>query len=255
MNESIFILIATVLTVLLAVAAWGVVYYLTYAVRSQVLGKTVWHGDGNSPAVALTFDDGPSPDTLEILDALRHENVKATFFLIGRKVEEYPEIARKIVEDGHELGNHSYSHPIYLFCSDDRTFRELQRTQQCIKETTGVEPRIARPPCGVRTPEYFSASRELHLKTIQWSDAGFDWRNISPQRIAQNILKTVGNGSIILLHDGDETGKDNRTRTAEAIPILLNGLRERGLKVAPLAEICIGIHDERMELQFTPPIL
>ncbi len=253
MNETI--LIASGITILLALGVWGGIYYLTYAVRSQTLGRTVWHGDRNSNSVALTFDDGPSPDTLEILDVLRRENVKATFFLIGKKVEEYPEIARKIVEDGHELGNHSYSHPIYLFCSNDRTLRELRRTQRCIKDATGVEPRFARPPCGVRTPGYFSAAKDLNLRTIQWSDAGFDWKNIPAQRIAQNILKTIQNGSIVLLHDGDETGKDSRGRTTEALQLLLGGLREKGLSVSPLAEICPGIHDECINLQFLPPIL
>lgn len=253
MSETI--LIASVFSILLALGVWCTVYYLTYAVRSQILGRTIWHGDRKSNSVALTFDDGPSPDTLDILNILRRENLKATFFLVGKKVEQYPEIARRIVEDGHELGNHSYSHPIYLFCSDDRTLRELERTQRCIKNTTGVEPRVARPPCGVRTFGYFSASRDLNLKTIQWSDAGFDWKNIPSRRIAQNILRTVQNGSIILLHDGDEKSNDNRRRTTEALPMLLSGLREKGLNVSPLAEICPGIHDTCINLQFFPPIL
>lgn len=253
MNETI--LIASGITILLALGVWCAFYYLTYAVRSQILGRTFWHGDRNSNSVAITFDDGPSADTLDILNILRRENLKATFFLVGKRVEQYPEIARRIVEDGHEVGNHSYSHPIYLFCSNDRTFRELERAQHCIKDATGVEPRVARPPCGVRTPSYFAASRDLKLKTIQWSDAGFDWKNIPSQRIAKNILRNVQNGSIILLHDGDETGDDHRRRTTEALPILLAGLREKGLTVSPLAEICPCIHDESIDLQFFPPIL
>ena len=80
--------------------AWAIIYYLSYAVRSQVLGQTIWCGNAKSNFVALTFDDGPSPDTLEILDVLQRENVKATFFLIGKKVENYPEIAQRIVADG-----------------------------------------------------------------------------------------------------------------------------------------------------------
>ncbi len=221
--------------------AWAIVYYLAYAVRSQTLGKTFWCGNGNGSSdksVALTFDDGPSPDTLKILDFLRAENVKATFFLIGKNVEKYPEIACRIADEGHEIGNHSYSHPIYLFCAADKTCCELEQTQQVIKKITGIEPKLARPPCGVRSPSYFAAAKELGLQTIQWSDTGFDWKKISAERIAQNVLETVQADSIILLHDGDSAGKSSRQKTAEAVPLILQGLKKQGLRVAPLVKIC-----------------
>lgn len=228
-------------------AAWAIIYYAAYAVRSQTLGRTFWCGNGDEKnSVALTFDDGPSPDTLEILDVLRRENVKATFFLIGREVEKYPEIARKIADDGHEIGNHSYSHPIYLFCSPNRTRRELEITQEIIKRTTGIKPKIARPPCGVRSAAYFAATGELGLQTVQWSDAGFDWKKISAEKIAENVLETVQGDSIVLLHDGDSSGKSNRRATAEAVPLILRGLREKGLRVAPLARLCPEIYEREL---------
>jgi peptidoglycan/xylan/chitin deacetylase (PgdA/CDA1 family) len=235
--------------------AWAIVYYAAYAVRSQVLGKTIWSGNGGEKSsVALTFDDGPSPDTLQILEVLRRENVKATFFLIGREVEKYPEIARKIAADGHEIGNHSYSHPIFLFCPPNKTRRELRQTQEIIKRATGVEPKIARPPCGVRSPAYFAAAKDLNLQTVQWSDASFDWKNISAERIAQNILETVQSDSIVLLHDGDSAGKRSRRATAEALPLLLRGLREKNLRVAPLAGLCPEIYERKSNLKFLPQI-
>ena len=228
-------------------AAWSIIYYATYAIRSQALGRTFWCGNGvEKNSVALTFDDGPSPDTLEILDVLRRENVKATFFLIGREVEKYPEIARQIVKENHEIGNHSYSHPIYLFCSPNRTRREIELTQEIIKQTTGVEPKIARPPCGVRSPTYFAATGEFGLQTVQWSDTGFDWKNNSAQKIAENVLNTAQGDSIILLHDGDSAGKSNRCATAEAVPLILQGLREKGLRVVPLAKICPEIYERKL---------
>ena len=116
-----------VVVIVCSVAAWAIIYYVFYAVRSQILGKTVWCGNALDNSVALTFDDGPSPDTLEILDFLRDENIKATFFLIGREVEKYPEIVKRIAADKHEIGNHSYSHPIFLFCSPGKTRRELEK--------------------------------------------------------------------------------------------------------------------------------
>lgn len=250
MNETALIIWGTI--ILLALGAWGAIYYLTYAVRSQALGKTLWCGNSGNNSIALTFDDGPSPDTLEILDVLRRENVKATFFLVGREVEKYPEITRKIAGDGHEIGNHSYSHPIFLFCSSNKTRRELRQTQEIIKKITGVEPKIARPPCGVRSYAYFAAVKELGLQTIQWSDTGFDWKKIPAERIAQNILETVQRDSIVLLHDGDSAGKRSRRATAEALPPVLRGLHEKGLRVAPLAELCPEIYEKKLNPVFLP---
>lgn len=252
MSETILILSAVI--VMLAFGAWGAIYYSAYAVRSQILGETVWCGSGSNNSVALTFDDGPSPDTLAILEVLRSDNVKATFFLIGESVEKYPEIARKIAADGHEIGNHSFSHPIYLFCSANKVRNELEKTQEVIEKAIGVAPKLARPPCGVRSRAYFSTAKKLGLQTIQWSDAGFDWKKISAELIAQNILETVQSDSIILLHDGDDTGKSRRRATVKAIPIILSGLREKDLRVAPLAEICPELHENKLNTGFLPTL-
>src|SRR5438876_5391899 len=91
------------------------VYYATYAVRSQWLGPSDWRGRTDTSSVALTFDDGPSEDTEELLNVLSRYGLKATFFMLGRQVELFPQTARRVIEEGHEAGNHSYSHPIYLF--------------------------------------------------------------------------------------------------------------------------------------------
>src|SRR6267143_399562 len=158
-----------------AMAAAGL-YYATFAVRSQWLGRTCWRGRRDTNAVALTFDDGPSPDTERVLDVLAAHNLRATFFMIGRHVELFPQTAKRIVAEGHEIGNHSYSHPIYLYRSPRETRQQLGRAQAIIAATTGVEPKLARPPCGVRTPAYFQAARKLGLRTVQWDVAGFDWK-------------------------------------------------------------------------------
>ncbi len=243
--DALALLIAAI-TICLS-ALWAIVYYAAYAVRSQVLGRTFWCGTGSERnLVALTFDDGPSPDTSDILDCLCRENVKATFFLIGREVEKYPEIARRIADEGHEIGNHSYSHPIFLFRTPSRTHRELEMTQEIIKRTIGVEPKVARPPCGVRSPAYFAAATKLGLQTIQWSDTGYDWKKISARRIADNVLENVQSDSIVLLHDGDSAGKNNRRATTKALPLVLRGLREKGLRVAPLGEVCPQIYDRKL---------
>ncbi len=220
----------------LAAGAAGV-YYATYAVRSQWLGTTDWRGRTDTSSVALTFDDGPSEDTLRILEILRAENLKATFFMLGRQVELFPEIARSVAADGHEIGNHSYSHPIYLFRSPSETKLQLQRAQDIIAVVTGQSPGFARPPCGVRTPAYFAAARRLGLRTVQWDVTGYDWKDRSPQEIAEAVLRSAKPGSIILLHDGDSAGKRDRSATVAALPLILDGLKRSGLRVVPMPQL------------------
>ncbi|MCU1266815.1 MAG: polysaccharide deacetylase [Acidobacteria bacterium] len=213
------------------------IYYATYSVRSQWLGATVWRGSPDTSAVALTFDDGPGPDTERILDVLGEQHLCATFFMIGRHVERFPKTAARVVTEGHEVGNHSYSHPIFLYQSRRQTSYQLGRTQAVIAYETGTEPELARPPCGVRTRAYFRATRELGLRTVQWDVAGFDWRHRNADQIAQSVLSRVCAGSIILLHDGDSEGKQDRRATVAALPLIIGGLSARGLSVVPLRRL------------------
>jgi len=157
--------------------------------------------------------------------------------MIGRNVESFPGIAQRVVSEGHEIGNHSYSHPIYLYQRARRTRQELELTQAVISETTGARPKFARPPCGVRTPAYFAAAQSLGLCTVQWDVAGFDWKRRSAEQIAESVLRRSRPGSIVLLHDGDSEGKQHRRETVAALPLIIEGLRDKGLRVAPLTEL------------------
>jgi peptidoglycan/xylan/chitin deacetylase (PgdA/CDA1 family) len=227
-------------------AAGSCAYYATYAVRSQWLGATDWHGRRDTRSVALTFDDGPSEDTERVLDLLDRLDLRAAFFMIGRHVERFPRVARSVAERGHEIGNHSYSHPIYLYSRGRETRRQLMWTQAVIEDATGVSPRLARPPCGVRTPAYFAAARELELRTVQWDVAGFDWTRRRAPEIASAVLDGARAGSIILLHDGDSEGERDRRETVASLPFIVEGLRERGMRVAPLSEL---LKDESREAE------
>ncbi len=218
-------------------AAAASIYYATYAVRSQWLGPTVWRGRADTASVALTFDDGPAPDTERILDLLDGYGLRATFFMIGRQVERFPQTARRAADSGHEIGNHSYSHPIYLYRSGRETRRQLERTQQIIADVTGVEARFARPPCGVRTPAYFRAARSLGLQTVQWTVAGFDWKTSNPEQITRDVLRQARAGSIILLHDGDSENRRDRSATVAALPLIVQGLKEKGLQITPVSQL------------------
>lgn len=229
----------------LAAGAAGV-YYATAAVRSQWLGRTDWRGRTDTASVALTFDDGPSEDTERILDVLKAYNVRATFFMLGRQVELFPETARRVVADGHEIGNHSYSHPVYLFRSRSQTRLQLERAQAIIATITSTQPRLARPPCGVRTPAYFAAARRLGLRTVQWDVAGFDWKERTSAEIANSVLREASAGSIILLHDGDSALKRDRSATVAALPLIIDGLKARGLGVAPLLQLLAPRKERRL---------
>ena len=220
----------------LAAGAAGI-YYATYAVRSQWLGPTTWRGLIETGAVALTFDDGPSADTERILDILDEHKLRATFFMIGRHVERLPQTARRGAAAGHEIGNHSYSHPIFLYRGWNETRRQLERAQDVITGATGVRPRVARPPCGVRTPGYFAATKALGLHTVQWDVAGFDWKQRTAKQIAHDVLIRARAGSIILLHDGDSEEKRERSETVVALPLIIDGLRARGLRIVPLMQL------------------
>ncbi len=213
------------------------IYHATYSVRSQWLGHTDWRGRTDLPAVALTFDDGPGPDTETIVDVLAEREACATFFMIGCHVERFPQTASRIVNSGHEIGNHSYSHPIYLYRSATETRRQLELAQNVITATTGISPKLARPPCGVRTPAYFRIAHELGLRTVQWDVTGFDWKPRSSGQIAAEVLRRVTAGSIILLHDGDSERKHDRRATVAALPLIIAGLRARNLSILPLSQL------------------
>jgi peptidoglycan-N-acetylglucosamine deacetylase len=226
-------------------AGAAAIYHAGYSVRSQWFGPTDWRGRTDLQAVALTFDDGPGPDTQSILDVLAEHKVCATFFMIGCHVESFPQTARRIVADGHEIGNHSYSHPIYLYRSARETRRQLERAQDVVAAATGVSPKVARPPCGVRTPAYFRVARELGLRTVQWDVAGFDWKDRSGEQIARDVLRKVRAGSIVLLHDGDSEGMRARNETVAALPLIIEGLQARRLRIMPLRKL-LGESEDKL---------
>lgn len=243
MSTSMSLELGLIASALPAAVGASCAYYATYAVRSQWLGRTDWHGRTDTSSVALTFDDGPSADTEPVLKALSEAGrVPATFFMIGKKVELRPQMARRVRDEGHEIGNHSYSHPIYLYRGSQETRRQLERAQDVITEIAGARPRFSRPPCGVRTRAYFSAAREMNLRTVQWTVAGFDWKRVRGEQIAQYVLSGARAGSIILLHDGDSNGKLDRKETVQALPLIVNGLKERGLKIVPLHQL-LGVDE------------
>lgn len=203
------------------------VWYGVAAPGSQLLGTTLVRGGENRALAALTFDDGPGEQTPAILEALQEAGVRATFFLCGSNVERYPGHARRIAQAGHEIGNHTYSHPSLLFKSPGKIAWEIARAQKVIEHHTGQRPVLFRPPYGLRWFGLFPILRQQKLKAVMWSVSALDWRSRTEQIVAR-VAGQARPGVIILLHDGmppQETG--DRSATVAALPAILRQLTPR----------------------------
>ncbi len=184
------------------------------------------------PYVAMTFDDGPHPaNTPRLLDMLRVRNIKATFYVIGRNVDLYPNVARRIVAEGHEIGNHTYTHPTLSRLSDDTVRGELTKCRDAIARATGVQPRTMRPPYGAllqRQREWIHS--QLGYSTIMWSVDPLDWRRPGASVVTSRILAGTTAGSIILAHD-------LHASTVDAMPATLDGLLRKGFKFVTVSQL------------------
>lgn len=184
------------------------------------------------PLVALTFDDGPHPEhTPRLLDILKDRKVTATFYLIGRSVRAFPDVARRITAEGHEIGNHTWSHPELWNLGDYDVLREIDRTNEIIWRTVGLLPVTMRPPYGAITRYQ---SRMLHdsrlLPTVMWSVDPSDYRRPGPDVVASRIVTKASNGAIVLAHD-------IHGPTVTAMPATIDGLRERGFGFASMSSL------------------
>ena len=209
----------------MALTALGVfVWYAVAAPESQWLGRSLTRGPRDSRAIALTFDDGPGEQTSLVLDILRKAGVRATFFLCGANVDRFPDIARRIAEEGHEIGNHTYSHPRLLGRTPGKIALEIDRAQKVIAHRTGRPSRLFRPPYGLRWFGLFTILQRDGLTNVMWSVNGKDWRTPAG-RIVERVLRAAHPGAIILLHDAvPPRAKGDRTATVEALPLILQEL-------------------------------
>src|SRR5512141_1127738 len=181
-------------------AAGGLLAHAVRGRASTVFGPSVYHGNRTRPAIALTFDDGPSESTPALLRILERHHVPATFFMCGQNVERLPAVAQSVAQAGHEIGNHSDTHPRFDFCSRDFIYRELAAAQEKIRRHTGVTPRLLRAPYGVRWFGMKSAQQRLGLLGVMWGTIGNDWKWPAP-RVAQLFLDRAHQGDIFCLHD------------------------------------------------------
>ena len=193
------------------------------------------HVDG--PYIAMTFDDGPSVgNTTRLLDILKQRNIKVTFFMIGPNVVAHPEIARRALAEGHEVGNHSWTHPQLSKLSDQRVTEEITKTQEAIKNATGFTPTILRPPYGAITKRQRQwIENQFGLSVILWSVDPLDWKRPGASVITQRILSGAQSGAIILSHDIHQ-------ETVDAMPATLDALLAKGFKFVTVSELIAMNH-------------
>jgi peptidoglycan-N-acetylglucosamine deacetylase len=185
-----------------ALLLMGFLIASAFIIRSGVYVKTINCGNADKNQIAITFDDGPCEQTLEILKLLERFNAKASFFLIGKKAESSDTIVRAINEQKHTIGNHSYLHQ-YLFplMWPTQIIKEITTTQQIIESITGTNPGYFRPPFGITNPLLSKALKGSSLKIIGWSVRSLDTVTENPKKIIERVKKRIKPGCIILLHD------------------------------------------------------
>jgi len=194
--------------------------------------NTAVHGSRDRRTIALTFDDGPDPArTPALLDALGELGVPATFFVLGECADAHPELCARIAREGHELGNHTYTHP-YLPLQRSRSVADqLARTDAAIARATGVVPALARPPYGGRSPRNVRAFERAGKRVVLWDVNSYDWKGAPGADVAQRIVERARPGSIVLMHDG---GRDH-AGTLDAVKLAVPALRAQGYELVTVS--------------------
>lgn len=216
------------------------IYLPFFSPAFQILGKVVYRLNiGDKKIVALTFDDGPNePYTSQILDILDKYNIKATFFLVGENILKNKELTKKINNDGHIIGNHSYSHAFFasLFLSNYKN--EIEKSQKLITDITGKKPILFRPPWLFRTPMILKTANRFNLTTITGTFCSY-WEvfKVNPKIIAHDAIKNTNPGTILIFHDGFNNKGTNRSKTVQALEITIPQLLKKGYKFVTVPQL------------------
>ena len=200
-------------------------------------GRTLWHGPAR-PEVALTFDDGPSPATTpRVLELLESAGVRATFFLVGRKALAHPQIVRDIAANGHEIGLHGFDHDrLFSLRLPAHVVGDIRRTQAAIASAGVSEPMLFRPPIGFVSHLTVNGARRAGVTLIGCSARALDgFKGVSPERVAERLARAVRPGALLALHDAAERD-DYAPASIQALPRVLETLKERGLRSVTLSE-------------------
>lgn len=184
----------------------------------------------SGPVVHLTFDDGPAAATPAMLDLLRRHGARATFFVLGSQVDGGAGVMRRIVAEGHRVGNHTWSHPSLAGISASSFASQIGRTQDAVHRTTGIRPTCLRPPYGSMDSNTVPRASAMGLQVVMWTVDPQDWRRPGAGVIAARVVNNVRPGSIVVLHDGG----GERSQTVAVLDVILSALRARGYRFTPV---------------------
>lgn len=191
----------------------------------------------NLKQVAITFDDGPDEFvTPRILDALKLNEVKATFFLVGKMAFKYPDVVKRIASEGHVIANHTWSHPRISGLTSEQIEEEVTRTDEFLAKLLGYHPVIFRPPYGIVTIPMLKVLTEMGYKTVIWTVDSEDWAGISAPEIIKNVQRKIDQGGIILQHSSSNEGIDV-SNTIHALPRILELLKNKGYTVVTIPKL------------------
>lgn len=204
------------------------------------------HGSNNEKLIALTFDDGPDKDfTPQVLDILKNNDVKATFFVVGENVGWNPEILKREYEEGHEIGNHTFTHINVSKKGYEDIYKEINDTQQAVKKVIGKEPTLFRPPYRALSKNMCSIVKQKDMNVVLWSNLDpRDWSNPGVNYIVDTITSKVDNGTIILLHDYNNL-RNKRSQTIQALEIIIPKLKAMGYNFVTVSELIEHLEKEQ----------
>jgi peptidoglycan/xylan/chitin deacetylase (PgdA/CDA1 family) len=222
-------------------AALGVVAagYQSMAPTGQWFGRTFTGLPRGTKQIALTYDDGPNdPHTRRLLEVLATHNVHATFFLIGRYVQQRPDIVREVVKAGHIVGNHTFTHPLLTLKSSADVRQELSDCRSALQDAIGEHSNLFRPPFGGRRPAVLRIARELGMQPVMWNVTGYDWNAPPSSAIERKCANQIRGGDVILLHDGGhkQMGAD-RSQTVLATNSLIKRYKAEGYEFVTIPQM------------------
>lgn len=200
-------------------------------------GVFVLSASRQSRKVALTFDDVPDPRfTGKVLDVLKSKQVKATFFAMGTRSMKHPDLLRRISREGHDVGNHSYSHPDFSKLPLEDVKAQIERAEKTIAGIIGYKPKLVRPPYGAIMPEQLEWAKGQAYTVVNWDVDSADWRQLTANEVFRNVTSAVRPGSVILMHAGGGQGQ-NLEGTVKALPRIIDWLKEHHYEPVPLTEL------------------
>ena len=228
---------ASALGVAVSAAAGGAA---AFAPNLPLLGPVVRRGAADRPLAALTFDDGPGPSTPAVLDALADAGVRATFFVLGRQVERYPQLIARMRADGHQVASHGWDHGILIFRGPRYVAEQLRRTERAVEAAAGpgTLTRLFRAPHGFRGPATWATARALGYRMAGWTAGVFDTAEPGVEVIVERCRRAIAPGAVVLLHDAD--GWDpprERTQTVDALPGICDAAASCGVHLVTMDEL------------------